>query len=433
MSANPFYIQPAGDMSQGLAGLSSVLKDVGEQRRLREEQKAQEEAMAQAQTEVQQAVESGDTDQINQVAIKYPMFAETVYGGMKIKNDEQKGRFAADLRQLVTAPPDQIPTILERRIQKIDEMGGDSTQSRDELAEFLANPEGQIKNFQFAYAAVAPENEYKAWRESTAPKKAPETREVQVGAVTVTQEFNPVTGVFEEIARAPRMSRSGDGLTTDRVQSSQILSDGTSIIVTASGATKVLDPSGQELTGEARAEAIRKGQEYETELTSERAGGRTAATIGQKEGQKAFESLNKVYKNIGNIDEAIVAIDNGADTGVIASKFPSWNAATIELENIQRRLGLDVVGAVTFGALSEGELGLALATALPTNLDQADLKKWLLSKKAAQNKLAGYLSEQASYLSTPGNNLGGWMEKVKTNNPYQNKDVREMSDEELLR
>jgi lysophospholipase L1-like esterase len=54
---------------------------------------------------------------------------------------------------------------------------------------------------------------------------------------------------------------------------------------------------------------------------------------------------------------------------------------------MRSRLGLDVVGAVTFGALSEGELNLALDVALPTDLSPPDLKKWVLNKKAAQEKV----------------------------------------------
>jgi hypothetical protein len=37
----------------------------------------------------------------------------------------------------------------------------------------------------------------------------------------------------------------------------------------------------------------------------------------------------------------------------------------------------------------------------------------LVNKKTAQTKLAGYLSEQATYLSKKGNTLAGWLEKVE--------------------
>jgi hypothetical protein len=121
--------------------------------------------------------------------------------------------------------------------------------------------------------------------------------------------------------------------------------------------------------------------------------------------------------HLGSLERArelvLAAIDAGANTGVIASKLPNVTAASIQLANVRQQLGLDVIGSVTFGALSEGELNLALDTALPTGLAPKDLKTYLLNKKTAQTKLAGYLTEQATYLSKKGNSLSGWLEKVE--------------------
>jgi hypothetical protein len=131
-----------------------------------------------------------------------------------------------------------------------------------------------------------------------------------------------------------------------------------------------------------------------------------------KQVNQAFAQIGKIKTNIRNIDQAIDAIDKGANTGVIASRFPNLTAASIQLANIRNILGLDVIGSVTFGALSEGELNLALETALPTSLSPKDLKVYLEKKKTAQTKLADYLSKQVTYLSKPGNTLAGWLEKV---------------------
>ena len=75
---------------------------------------------------------------------------------------------------------------------------------------------------------------------------------------------------------------------------------------------------------------------------------------------------------------------------------------------MRSHLGLDVVGSVTFGALSQGELDLALDVALPRDLNPKDLKTWVLNKKAAQEKLANYLSEQVRFLSATDSTLGDW-------------------------
>jgi hypothetical protein len=216
----------------------------------------------------------------------------------------------------------------------------------------------------------------------------------------------------------------------DGVQSSKITPDGTVVIVTKKGNTRVINPAGVELTGQARINAVRASEEFGVDVQERRAGaqrrgaleqdislGGTAAAvkrsgeIAQAEGQKAFEVLNKVRTNIGNLDAAIAALDAGAKTGVIESRFPNWRASTIELQNIQRRLGLDIIGSVTFGALSEGELSLALETALPLNLNEKQLRDWLTRKKEAQNKLSGYLNAQATHLLTPGNTLQTWLQQ----------------------
>ena len=140
-----------------------------------------------------------------------------------------------------------------------------------------------------------------------------------------------------------------------------------------------------------------------------------AAKSAIKRSEKAFTSIENINKNLLNIDEAISLIDEGAKTGVIQSKLPSVRSASIALDNLQGRLGLDVLNTTTFGALSEGELKFALATALPKNLEPADLRRWLEKKKATQIKLSGYLQEVATFLGTPGNTTKDFIELQKLN------------------
>ena len=196
----------------------------------------------------------------------------------------------------------------------------------------------------------------------------------------------------------------------DTVQSGKILPDGTTVILTKKGVTRVLGADGVEVTGDDRVIAIRDAERFGATIQGLRAGERVGSEIGQKEAQQAFQLVGKIRTNLGNLDSAIAALDAGANTGVIASRFPNWKASTIELQNIQRRLGLDIIGSVTFGALSEGELSLALETALPLNMNEKQLRDWLTRKRDAQVKLSNYVSEQAKYLSVPGRNLGNWLD-----------------------
>ena len=129
---------------------------------------------------------------------------------------------------------------------------------------------------------------------------------------------------------------------------------------------------------------------------------------------EAFKEVGNIRNNMVNLVEArrLVA-EEDANTGVIMARLPNWKASTIALENAKNRLGLDVVGSVTFGALSESELNLALNTALPTNLSEEALIDWIDRKIMAQNKLMAYMTEQAQFLSSGDRTIGEWLEFKK--------------------
>ncbi len=132
---------------------------------------------------------------------------------------------------------------------------------------------------------------------------------------------------------------------------------------------------------------------------------------------KAIDSgvlaIRKIDKNLRNLDRAKEAIRGGAGVGAIESKFPSFRAASVALDQIQGELALDVVGATTFGALSKGELDLAKAVALPTNLNSDELIAHLEEKQAAQTKLRDYFNEQIQFLDQGGTVAGFLREKER--------------------
>lgn len=224
----------------------------------------------------------------------------------------------------------------------------------------------------------------------------------------------------------------GGSTAGSKVQSSKVLPDGTTVTIYNNGTREVLNPNGEVVTGKNAAEAIRNAEKFGATIAGERvtnqtlnrlvlesrfasqiAGGREAGEAGVKLGVKAFEKVGAIRGNINNLKSAQKALLEGANTGFIASRLPDITAASIELSNVRNQLGLDIVGSVTFGALSEGELALALNTALPTNLDEEALKAHIISKIDAQTKLANYLEEQAKFLSKPGNTLDKWFDKIE--------------------
>ena len=185
----------------------------------------------------------------------------------------------------------------------------------------------------------------------------------------------------------------------DPVQSSRILDDGTVQLVRKSGAVEVRSPE------ESSRELVKQAQRFGAELQGLRKGEREAAGAAIKQSIEAFKKLAPIKKNIKNLNEGIRLIDEGAQTGIIAKRFPSIKTASIALENLQGRLGLDIIADVTFGALSESELAFAKDTALPIGLDGEPLKDWLGRKRDAQRSLAESLEEAALFLGEPGNSV----------------------------
>ena len=69
-------------------------------------------------------------------------------------------------------------------------------------------------------------------------------------------------------------------------------------------------------------------------------------------------------------------------------------------------MGLDVVGSVTFGALSKGELDLALEVGLPEGLDTPELISHLERRRDLQVRLKSGLDDLMQHLDTGGTIAG---------------------------
>jgi len=144
---------------------------------------------------------------------------------------------------------------------------------------------------------------------------------------------------------------------------------------------------------------------------------------------KSFEKIEKITKNILNLGIARGLVVAGAGTGPIEHLFPSFRAASVELDQLRNELGLDVIGGVTFGALSKGELDLALNTGLPTGLDGPELIAWLDRKEAAQIKLRSNLAEAVQFLDS-GGSIAEFV-KSKEDERNQSQDAGGLSDADL--
>lgn len=159
-------------------------------------------------------------------------------------------------------------------------------------------------------------------------------------------------------------------------------------------------------------------------------GGEEAGKQAVTQSGKIFEQLSGISTSIANYDAAIAQINKGADTGAVAQHFPSFTEASVTLDNIRSQMGLDIIGATTFGSLSEKELEFALDTAMPTGLDEPALREWLIKKRNAQKKLRQELHKAAIYLGKPGNTVAGYLESLEKDGKYGR---RARTVEEILR
>ena len=96
------------------------------------------------------------------------------------------------------------------------------------------------------------------------------------------------------------------------------------------------------------------------------------------------------------------AIANGQNiTGIVTQYFPDVSVEAAELENARNALGLDVVGSVTFGALSKGELDLALTQGLPLGLNEPQLLEYIERREAGVRKIPTVINGRGAYLRKP--------------------------------
>ena len=236
-----------------------------------------------------------------------------------------------------------------------------------------------------------------------------------------------------QIDKMEREAAGGDE--SARVQSSVVLDDGTSVMVMNNGQRRVLSPTGEEVSGQQAADAIRSAREYTVENQRDIYGGRREGTLSadinlggpaagaKKGGEKtmeagfsAWEDYGKLRTSLGNLDEAIAAIDSGAKSGMVYNMLPNITEASASLQNAMDRMGLDVIGSVTFGALSKAEMDLAMETAAPRNLQPAELRKWLVRKRDAQQKASDMLADAAQFLTVPGNTINDWIARNRAAN-----------------
>ena len=195
------------------------------------------------------------------------------------------------------------------------------------------------------------------------------------------------------------------------IRATERFPNGAYYVVTDAG-RKVYNPQGQLVTGEAAAKTLLEAQESQNLLQAQGVGLSQAQKFQAETVKNAFEKSDQMTTSIASIDEAIRSIDAGAPRGVFFNLLPNITEQSASLDRALKQMGLDVVGSVTFGALSASELQVAMATAYPENAPAPELRKFLVRRKEALQKLRAYTEEAAMFLSNPNNTASDWRELV---------------------
>jgi hypothetical protein len=185
------------------------------------------------------------------------------------------------------------------------------------------------------------------------------------------------------------------GLTGEQIKQARLIELGLSPRAVGSAVQTITDKGIAEQIGKTKA-TIKQREKF----------GELTANSRAKTIDAGIEKISKIDLGLNNINRAVALLNDGAGVGAIQKFLPSFRASSVALDNVQKSMALDVIGAVTFGALSEGELNLAKEVALPTGLDSQQLIKHLQDRKSAQEKLRGYFNDQIQFLDQGGTVAG---------------------------
>lgn len=367
---NPFYVEPAGNYSAGLAGLGNVLGDYRKEQERKMQIENAQKRMQEVQAALGDAYASGDPNKVAEIAIKYPEAQKTVELLYGFKSDETKKNLLDTGRAVLSNKnnPQAALDAINSRISYLEQSGADPTQSmqmRDQLQSMIQNGEDTsqfFKNAELGYASLASPQEWKAYAGEVDGQKTP-------SSVLETEWFlKQPKSIQEEHLKLKRKT----------------------------------DPTMAEKLAFERDKA---------DISINEAAGKATAADRIAAASDAADKVMKLEGGLAVYDNLVNEIDNGANTSVYTSWSPTIKDATRRFEQGARELGLGVISSTTFGALSEGELRLAMETAVP-KLQPAAMRQWLLDKKNAQQKLADEMFKYAEHLENGGTKVS-WIKSQK--------------------
>jgi len=205
------------------------------------------------------------------------------------------------------------------------------------------------------------------------------------------------------------------------------------------GTIVVKNAQGDVLTGPAAQQAVNEAAELEREGLRRN---EFATATAKQQANLLGDTMNSIKttdSTIGNLVMAKRALkdaiaNNQNISGPITQFLPNISVAASELDYARRALGLDVIGSVTFGALSKGELDLAMDQGLPTGLNEAQLLEYVERREYAMRKMKLELAKAARHLAKQENSIETYLDTFTpvTETPYKNMTDDDLEDEFIL-
>ena len=299
-----------------------------------------------AQLGAQQApqIPFGNPRAMAELAIQFPEEFEKINVNLGLITQQQKDEAADFSFRLRGTPFDQRGALIDQREASVRARGGDPTNTAS-LRDMPEEAQNQALELTQIAALSGTERQKVATgdRDFGLEQQKFGLSQQEFGlakklaASTIAERAKPT----EATAGQKEFDDLTKGLTVEQKNQARLIKLGLSPRAVGSAIQTISEQGLAEVIGDV--EAIINERKKFGELT----GASRAKSI-----DSGFETIRKIDKNVLNLDRAISAVEAGAGTGVIERRFPSIKAASVLLDNIQGELALDVIGAVTFGALS---------------------------------------------------------------------------------
>lgn len=309
-----------GDINQNLMGLQSLAR--GRQEIEQQEQQLQGNRIAQENLrKFQLSSQEGNPDYeaLNEAIINSPELAQNVLAGLGIR-EKRQGLEAADFAVKAAANFDNKPQLMQlvkNRVEYLQSQGRDPKDTIEFAETYLQGDVQGAKNGLKASAAALANQ-----------------------------------GYLDKDIYASTFGVGGGR----NLGSTKILDDGTTIQATSSGPI-VFSASGEQLTGEAAANAIRQANQYGADIQSQRAGGRTAASLEARvEGGGEAQRVEAVGAEEGKT--AVARRDAWKTQGLAAAEnIPTLRRAIDLQEQINTGGGINAIRKMAnyLGVASEDE------------------------------------------------------------------------------